>query len=539
MKRALLPCSAVLVAFVVACGGDDSTAQPTNDGGPDGSVGDGGNEAGNDAGNDAGSDAAPVLDAGASVVQHHNHANRDGVFVDAKLTKAAVAGMHLDTSFTAKVQGPTYAQPLFVDGAINGKDALIVATEQNVVYAFDAANGTTIWKTPQLAQPVALNKLPCGNIDPLGMTGTPYVDLATRTIYVAAQTTPDNGTTKHHQIFALSLADGSVRAGWPVDVQTALGNASPVNFTSETQNQRGAIVLLDGILYVPYGGLYGDCGTYHGWLVGVDTKNPTAVTGWATSAAGGGAWCAGGVSTDGTGLFITTGNTFGASTWGGGDAVIRLAKGPTFSGANADYFAPTNWIALDNGDVDMGTHALVHAPTITPSDLVLAFGKDGKIYVTDHANMGGVSNALSSLHAANGELTGAVTTYTTPAGTFVSFRVDGGSPIACPGGRNGNMGTVKLAAGSPPTVSLAWCSKESTLALPATSMTNANGSEAIVWNASANRLYAYDAETGAALFAGGGAGDVMSSNVRYFQTPIVAKGRVFVAADNQLFAYTP
>ena len=526
MKSALLVLPFSVLLLFARCGGGGGSS-------PDG--GDGGNGADGGNGPDGSNDSGAGL--GASVIEHHNHDDRDGVFVDAKLTKAAAATMHLDTTFAPSFTGHVYAQPLFVDGALGGKDALIVATEDNVVYAFDASSGAVVWKTTGLASAVKLSSLPCGNIDPLGMTGTPYVDLASRTIYVGAMTTPDNGTTKRHLIYALSLDDGSVRAGWPVDVQAKL-NA----FTSDVQNQRGALVVLNGILYVPYGGHYGDCGSYHGWLVGVDVKDPTKVTGWETVAKGGGSWCAAGVSSDGTSLFVTTGNTFGATTWGGGDAVIRLAQGPTFSSANADYFAPSNWIQLDNADLDMGTHALVNAPGVTPSALVLGFGKDGKIYVSDHASMGGIGGELSTLAAASGEITGAVATYTTAAGTFVSFRVDGGSPSACPSNGGGNMGTVKIVAGSTPKAQMAWCAPEGDLSLPIVSMTDGTGANAIVWNMGAEtsgaKLYGYDAETGAKVFGGGGAGDAMSAQTRYFQTPIVAKGRVFVPADGALYAFT-
>lgn len=536
----LLVCSCSILALT-ACGGDDSTSNPNDGGGTDASTD------GRPLGDGSSPDGGPQMDAGPSVLEHHNHGNRDGVFVDAKLTKAAAAGMHLDTTFVAKMPGSqTYTQPLFVDAGIGGKDVLIVATEQNVVYAFDAAGGATIWQTKALVPPAPLGNLPCGNIDPLGITGTPLIDLASRTIYLDAMTT-SGSMNNHHKLFALSLDDGSVKSGWPVDVDTALASAMPDPFDSNVQNQRGAITKLGNTLYVPYGGFYGDCGAYHGWLVGVDVTNPTKVLAWGTPAQGGGAWCAGGVSTDGTSLYITTGNTFGAgndpNNWQGGDAVVRLAQGPTFSTMAADFFAPGNWPTLDAQDLDMGTHVLVNAPAATPSSLVLAFGKDGFIYVTDRANMGGVGKELSKLQAGGGELTGAVTTFTTASGTYVSFRVDGGSASGCPKG-GGNMGTVKI-DGSPAKATMVWCSNESDLSLPITSMTDATGKDAIVWNMSSStgggssRLYAYDAESGAEIFAGGGNGDVMKSGVRYFNTPIVAKGKVYVAANAQLYAYTP
>lgn len=497
--------AACLLVIAIGCGGK-SGGRPTDGGGsPDG----GG------------------MASGPAVLQHHKHASRDGVFVDPAFTKAAAAGIHADPGFSSTIQGPTYAQPLFVPGAIGGADVLIVATEQDLVYALDAKTGAQIWKV-SVGTPVPLSALPCGNIDPLGITGTPYLDAASRTIYLGAMTTPDGGTTKQHLIFALSLDDGSVRSGWPVDV----GAAVP-GFMPDVQNQRGGVLVQGGVLYVPYGGHYGDCGAYHGWLVGVELADPTHVVAWATQAEGGGAWSASGVSGDGTSLYVTTGNTFNASTWGGGDAVIRLAAGPVFSGSAADYFAPSTWPQLDAADLDMGTHALIDAPGITPSSLLAAFGKDGNIYLLDRANLGGIGHELSSFAAATGEMTGAVTTYTLPSGTYVAFRIDGGNGTMCPGGEGGNMAAVKLVAGSPPALAEAWCAKETDESLPITSMTDASGTDAIVWNMGA-QLYGYDAATGDELVSTGAL-----ANVRYFNTPIIANGRLYIAADDQIYAFTP
>lgn len=89
---------------------------------------------------------------------------------------------------------------------------------------------------------------------------------------------------------------------------------------------------------MPYGGHAGDCGPYHGWLVGVPETNPSSVMAWATTNTGGGAWAVGGPASDGTSPFIATGNTFGAgSIWGGGEAIIRFQTGPLFSNTTHDY----------------------------------------------------------------------------------------------------------------------------------------------------------------------------------------------------------
>src|SRR5262249_49307314 len=156
-----------------------------------------------------------------------------------------------------------------------------------------------------------------------------------------AMTTPDGGATKKHLIFALAVDSGNPLPGWPVDVN-AVASFNGVVFDSSVQNQRGALQLLDGTLYVPYGGHFGDCGIYHGWVIGVPLANPATVESWATRARAGGAWSVSGVATDGASLYVATGNTFGAVEWSDGEAVIRLQPGPHFSGETLDYFAPAN-----------------------------------------------------------------------------------------------------------------------------------------------------------------------------------------------------
>src|ERR1044071_901188 len=158
-----------------------------------------------------------------------------------------------------------------------------------------------------LGAPVPRASLSCGNIDPYGVTGTPPIDLEARALFVDAMTTPDGGTTKKHLIFALSIDDGAIKAGWPVDVD-ARAVSGVTTFSSVSQSQRGALAVLGGTVYVPYGGLYGDCGNYRGWVVGVSTTDPTKVTAWATTAGGAGIWGPGGAASDGVNLYVTTGN---------------------------------------------------------------------------------------------------------------------------------------------------------------------------------------------------------------------------------------
>src|SRR5262249_17245353 len=146
-----------------------------------------------DGGADADADAAMLRPLGpASVLQHHKNATRDGVYVEPAFTKANIPKLHIDRSFIAAIQGPTYAQPLYVDDGPGGRDLVIVATEQDKVYALDPTTGAQVW-VQTVGTPVPLAKLPCGVIDPVGITGTPIIDAATRTIFFDAMTTPDGG----------------------------------------------------------------------------------------------------------------------------------------------------------------------------------------------------------------------------------------------------------------------------------------------------------------------------------------------------------
>ena len=482
----------------------------------------------------------------ADVLMHHDNPSRNGLYIDPLITRAAAPGTHRDATFSAPLPGPMYAQPLYVANGAGGKPMLIVATEQDDVVALDASSGSQIWMK-NLGTPVPLSKLSCGNIDPVGITGTPVIDPASRTIYLDAMTTPDAGTTKRHLIYALSLDDGSILPGWPVDVNT-LGFGG-VAFNSADQNQRGALLITSGYVYVPYGGFWGDCGAYRGWVVAVPVANPSGATAWATGGPGGGIWAPGGLSSDGTSIFAATGNTFSASTWMGGEAIVRLGQGASFSGMTADYFAPSNWQNLDAADLDLGGSGpvVIDVPGAMPSQLAVALGKDGVAYLLDRSNLGGIGTGngstgegLFSAQVSSGEIITAAAAYTTASGTYVVFSSESGSSgTTCPSGSAGNLIALRIAATAPPTFSTAWCAANNGTGAPMVTTTDGS-SQSIVWTVGSegtNRLYAYDGETGATLFNGGGSNDAMTF-VRRFSTPIAAAGRVFVAADSQLYAFT-
>jgi outer membrane protein assembly factor BamB len=232
---------------------------------------------------------------------------------------------------------------------------IIAVTESNNVYALNATTGTVIWQR-NLGTPVPLSFLGCGNIDPVGITSTPVVDLASRALFLDAFTTPDGGTTKKHLIFSLNVDTGATNPGWPVDVNTA-AHYNSLTFDSSVQEDRGALALVGGRVYVAYSAYVGDCGNYHGWVVGVAINSPSNVMAWATTAIGGGIWGHGGVASDGSNMFVVTGNKFNTGgNWMGGEAIIRLQP-PVWTGQPTDYWAPTNWLSLDNSDTTWAASA--------------------------------------------------------------------------------------------------------------------------------------------------------------------------------------
>src|SRR6516164_2815441 len=287
---------------------------------------------------------------GQSVLTYHGSADRSGNFIVPTLTWERARNTHLEQSFHPTISGHLYAQPLYWRGPRPAAGQLVVATEDNNVYAIDAGSGDEIW-VRSLGRPAPLSTLPCGNIDPLGITGTPVIDEATEAIYVDAMVADAAGP--HHRVFALSLKDGSPLPGWPVDVAETLA-AHGQRFEPRYQNQRGALSILAGRVYVPYGGHYGDCGDYRGWVVGIGLRDPRDIVSWSTRGQGGGIWAPGGIASDGGSLFVATGNTIDVSTWSDGEAVFRLASDLRRRDRPEDFFAPADWHALDTRDADLG-----------------------------------------------------------------------------------------------------------------------------------------------------------------------------------------
>src|SRR5215468_3759220 len=206
----------------------------------------------------------PRTSAQVNVTQEHNNPSRDGVYTDPAFTPSAAANLSRDLSFDGTISGNVYAQPLYIEGGPNGP-MIIAVTESNNVYALNATTGAVIWQRTDIGPPVT-SGLPCGNINPVGITGTPVVDLPSRRLFFDALI---DGSTKKHFIYSLNVDTGATSSGWPVDVN-ATATYNGMTFESRVQEERGGLALVNGIVYAAYSGYQGDCDDYHGWVVGVD-----------------------------------------------------------------------------------------------------------------------------------------------------------------------------------------------------------------------------------------------------------------------------
>ena len=454
-----------------------------------------------------------------NVTQKNNNLSRDGLYIDPAFTAQNAANLARDLNFDGTIVGNVHAQPLYIEGGPNGP-MIIAVTASNNIYALNASTGAVIWSRTNIG-PAVTSGLPCGNINPAGTIGTPVVDLASRSLFFDALIA---GSPIKHFIFSLNVDTGATNAGWPVDLNvTASYNGIP--FVSLAQENRGALALVNGIVYMTYSGYAGDCGNYHGWVVGVDINNPSNVHGWATTALGGGIWGHSGVASDGTNMFVITGNTFNTGgNWMGGEAIIRLQAGPFWSGMPTDYWAPTNWFSLDNGDTDLGgvSAMLIDVPGANPSQLVLATGKDSNAYLLNRNNLGGITAPVAQL-SVGFTIGQSSATYRTAQGTYFVFRA------------SNQVKAYKITATSPPTIVSAWSVTQNGQGSPWVTTTDGTNN-AIVWVVGAQgdgQLHGYDGDTGAVIYPGA---DVMTGT-RKWNSGIVARGSIYVANDNKVYAF--
>jgi polyvinyl alcohol dehydrogenase (cytochrome) len=294
---------------------------------------------------------------------YHRDAARTGV------VPAGPAAGRLAIAWRRRLDGAVYGQPLVVGGTV------VAATEGDSVYGLDRATGQVRWRA-RLGTPVPLGKLPCGDIDPLGITGTPVYDPATGLVYAVAET-----TGFRHVLAGIAVSDGAVR--FRRNIPTPDGQP-------RFDQQRAALTLDQGRVYVAFGGLTGDCGPYRGSIVGIPASGRgTMVSYVQPTARQSGVWEAGGpvVGPDGT-IYIGAGNGAALSPpWDYSDSVTSLTPGLRRTGA----FAPTTWPADNAGDLDLGSSS----PALLSDGMILTVGKRATGYLLNAHHLAGVGSQVA------------------------------------------------------------------------------------------------------------------------------------------------
>ena len=196
-----------------------------------------------------------------------------------------------------------------------------------------------------------------------------------------------------------------------------------------------------------------------------------------------------------------------------------------------DYWAPTNWFNLDLGDTDLGgvSATVIDVPGATPSELVLALGKDSNAYLLDRNNLGGVTLPVAQTNVSGINRGTSAVTYHTRLGTYIAFHND-----------TGVIKAYKVTATNPPTIIFAWSQTQNGRGSPwVTTIDGTNNT--IVWvagtgNGGDQRLHGYDGDTGAVIYAGGGVNELMTGTQQW-NTGIAVRGRIYFAADDKIYAF--
>lgn len=368
-----------------------------------------------------------------SVWTYHDDNSRDGQNTNEFILNLTnVNSTTFGKLFSYPVDGCVYAQPLYVpDLNIQGQthNVLFVETENDTVYAFDAnsagASGGLLWKINlgPAAVTTILGVYTNRNfgtryngdaytdiIPQVGITGTPVIDTNSGTLYVDAFTgTVSGGKTNYvHTLHALNITNGQECSFSPVTVSASVAgggvdsSGGKVTFNAEQENQRPALTLAAGIVYVCFAG-YADTDPYHGWVIGYNETNLVQLTNYVfnttpnattrvfgANAGEGGIWMGGdGLAVDAnTNLYLEVANgSFSATNNSGGtdygDSFIKLST--TGGLAVADYFTPWEQATWQADDTDLGSGGVMLLPDQSgnfPHELI-GSGKAGEIFVVN------------------------------------------------------------------------------------------------------------------------------------------------------------
>jgi polyvinyl alcohol dehydrogenase (cytochrome) len=461
---------------------------------------------------------APLLlstQAAADWPTYHGNNTRQGD----DTTDQAVSGSAPWTS--VGLDGQLYGQPVIVG------NQLVAATENNTVYWLNSATGHVDGST-HIGPPRTAN-FPCGDIDPLGITGTPVIDAGSVFVVAEIQDTP---TTFEFDLVTLSLSTRAITRRINIDP----GNRGGINFDANYQQQRGALTIAGGEVYATLGGLAGDCTNpsnntdgYRGYVISYPETGTGTVQWWSSASLSptdmeAGIWAAGGASVDSSGnVFVATGNsneTSSGDPYDQSDGVIKLTAG---SLGLADDFAPSGVVDAthdggptwwqDNGsDADLGSTT----PLQLPGSRVFEVGKSGWGYLLNSTALGHVSGGIASHRVCSAASDAAFGS--------MAYSLVGGVETAFVGCSDG-LQAVQIAP-STNNFSLGWHNTSQASSKPPIVVGGG------VWSVSSagGTLYQYDATNGSELAS------YAISGSNHFTSPSAANGMVYVEGGTQVEA---
>ena len=491
------------------------------------------------------------------VLTYHNDIARTGQ----NLTESILTTGNVNSATFGKlgfypVDGLVDAEPLYASSLAipnNGThNVLIVPTENDSVYAFDADSGATLWQVSMLkSDETPSDDRGCGQVTPeIGVTSTPVIDRtsgANGAVYVVAMS-KDNSGNYHQRLHALDLALGTELFSGPVDIQAIYpgtgDNSSNGNvvFDPGQYKERAALLLLNGVIYTGWAS-HCDIRPYTGWIMGYSesTLAQTTVLNITPNGNEGAIWMAGaGLAADSSGNiyfldangdFDTNLNASGLPSDGDyGNAFMKLSTSGGL--AVADYFEMDNGVAESNSDTDLGSGGMIVLPDLSNGSgetmhLAVGAGKDGNLYVVNRDSMGKFSSNNNNIYQ---ELAGAL-----PGGVWAMpayfnntvYYGSVGSPIEAFTITNAQLSTSATAQTA------------NSFGYPgATPSISANGaSNAIVWaveNVNPSVLHAYSATNLNEIYnsnqAANGRDQFGPGNK--FITPMIVNGKVFVGTTN-------
>jgi hypothetical protein len=491
------------------------------------------------------------------VLTHHNDIARTGQnLTETILNPGNVTSAKFGKIGFYSVDGLVDAQPLYASSvAVPGNgthNILIVATEHDSVYAFDADSGTVLWQTSALLSgETTSDSRGCTQVVPeIGITSTPVIDRSRGTngvVFVVAMS-KDASHNYHQRVHALDLALGTELFGGPVDVQAKYpgrgdnSDGTNVVFAPAQYEERAGLLLMNGILYTSWTS-HCDIRPYTGWIIAYDaaTLAQTSVLNVTPNGNEGAIWMAGsGLAADNSGniyfldangVFDTTLNSSGFPD--GSDYGNAFMKLSTSSGlAVADYFEMADQASENGADTDLGSGGALVLPDLTDGSgntlpLAVGAGKDAIIYVVNRDSMGKFTSTNSGIYQQiSGQLPGSV--FSMPAyfnGTLYYGAV--GGPVQAFPITNAKLSTSATAHTS------------NSFPYPGTTPAiSANGtSNGIVWAVENNTpavLHAYDATTLNELYntnQASNARDQFGNGNKYI-TPTIVNGKVYVGTPN-------